>query len=112
MNNAPAFDDSGARIATVGFDYPVEEGDGEPELARDSEARLRRETLFRLLHFLTSKAGVKQAGQRTLVLAFLAGATSYRKQKQLASKLRVTPSRCSRLVNSVKCDFDRLACGE
>lgn len=110
MSTGLAFE-NGEPVLTADFDYPVE-GDVAPaEIAQGDAAAVRRETLFRLLHFLTSKAGVKQSGQRTLVLAFLAGATSYRKQKQLASKLRVTPSRCSRIVNSVKGDFDRLARG-
>jgi DNA-directed RNA polymerase specialized sigma subunit len=70
---------------------------------------LRRETLFRLLYFLTTRAGSKRIGQRVLVLAYLAGATSLRTQKQLGAKLGVSAGRVSQILNSAKCEFAKLA---
>ena len=93
----------------VDFTYPADGAAG--ELAAKDAGRVRRETLFRLLHFLALKAKPKDIGQRVLVLAFLAGATAYGKQKQLAARMRVSPSRASRIVNSVRCEFSKLAKG-
>ena len=101
-------DDAGEPCGSVGFQYPGEDDPGAP---CEDEGRVRRETLFRLLQFLTVKAGSKRIGQRVLVLAFLAGATPFRKQKQLAAKLGVTAARASQILNLAKAEFTRLAKG-
>lgn len=101
-------DDAGKPTLAVGFEYPSED---EQEALNQNEGRVRRETLFRLLEFLTARAGSKRVGQRVLVLAFLAGATPFRRQKQLAAKLGVTASRVSQILNLARLEFARLAKG-
>lgn len=117
MSRAPsnlAFDDRGEVVPTVGFDFDAVEAhpDGEPEQSQDDVARARRETLFRLLHCLTTGAGTKRIGQRALVLAFLAGATPFKTQKELAAKLGVSAGRVSQILNSAKRNFAKLASAE
>lgn len=100
-----ALDDEGRPCGSVPFRYPSEASDPE----REDEARLRRQVLFRMLHLLTKNAGTKRVGRRVIVLAFVAGATPFTRQKQLAKKLKVSPSRASRIVNSLKREFAKLA---
>jgi hypothetical protein len=95
-----------APCATVDFVFP---GDNEPERTCEDEGQLRREILFRLLQFLTMRAGAKRIGQRALVLAFLAGAMPFKKQKQLATKLGVSAGRASQILKLAKAEFSKLA---
>jgi hypothetical protein len=105
--------EAGQPVATVGFSYPAEDSEV-AETAQEDQARLRREVMLRLLQMLTAgaSASARRIGQRTLVLAYLAGATPFRTQKQLAEKLGVTAGRASQILNSAKREFAKLARAE
>lgn len=106
-----AFDEAQRPVIAVEFphDEVADRLDGEAEPSREDEARLRREILSRLLYFLTTRAGSKRIGQRVLVLAFIAGATPFKKQKQLAAKLGVSAGRASQILKFAKRELSKLA---
>ena len=104
-----AFDEDRRPVLAVDFPHGevAARVDGEAEPSQD-EGRLRRECFFKLLYFLTTRAGSKRIGQRVLVLAYLTGATPFRTQKQLAAKLGVSAGRVSQILKSAKCEFAKL----
>jgi DNA-directed RNA polymerase sigma subunit (sigma70/sigma32) len=104
MNQAQqfGFDDSGERVATVGFDYP---GDGDAnELQAEDSAKLRQETLTRTLDLLVAGAlTAEQAGRRCLTLAYLSKCQSGPVSlAELGRKLRVSKQRAGQIVDNLK----------
>ncbi len=83
--------------------------DPDDELHEADAARLRQETLCRLLQCLTTKANARQAGQRALLLSYLLHIGDCRTQRQLAKRLGVTPGRVSQGLNSLRREFARLS---
>lgn len=105
-----AFNDQGEPVPTTGFDYDAvaRAVDGEQDTAGDL-ARVRQQTLARLLHFLTTRANAKRAGQRAHLLAYLIGQSPSKNQKQLARQLGVTPGAVSQKLNLLRREFRTLA---
>ena len=102
MSTPYAFDDDGNPVATVDFAYP----DDAPE------ADTRGDTLAALVEFLrqlTADTPALLAGQRLHVLAFLAGATPYVTQRELAEALNVTPARVSQILARLPSEWQSVA---
>ena len=108
MNTNLAFDDSGQPIATVDFSYPAEEGDGDPP-TEDAARELRQETILAFLGWISAKGNARRIGARVALLAYLAGRSSCRTQRQLSKKLGLSTGRVSQILNIARRDLATLA---
>ena len=106
--DAPDFDDDSEPVAVTSFSFPDEDSS-----EADDVFRVRRETIIRLLQFITAgkREPAKTVGARVLLLAFLAGASDCKTQSELAKRLGITQSGVSRALISAKKDFSMLARG-
>ena len=106
MNTPYAFDDDGNPVLTVEPVYP----DDAPE------ADTREDTLaaiLELLRNLTEDDGQPLppllTGQRLHLLAYLAGVTDCRTQRQLATRLNVSPGRVTQILQALPSELQALA---
>jgi hypothetical protein len=94
------FDDDGQPVGAVGFKYPDEQG--EQEAMAEDLARVRRETIFRVILWLSDgRVGSQAIGRRVRLLAHVM-MHSTEPQKSLANRLRVSPEHVSREVKSLR----------
>lgn len=107
MIDATAFDDNGAPIATTDFEYPSETTAA--ELLAEDAARIRRETITRLVSMLASRGDRSAVGGRLLLLAFLLRCGGCKTQRALAKKLRVSEARVSQSLKSLREEMAMLA---
>ena len=102
MNTPYAFDDDGNPVLTVEPVYP----DDAPE------ADTREDTLAALVEFLrqlTADAPALLAGQRLHLLAYLCGASDCATQRQLATRLNVSPGRVTQILQALPSELQALA---
>jgi hypothetical protein len=94
------FDEAGDRVAVTEFQFPEDEPQA---MADDDAARLRQETVQRLLQFLLANAHDPAiVGQRALLLGFLVNAGPARTQSELAKLLGLSDGRISQKLKELR----------
>ncbi len=102
-----AFGEDGEPILAVDPAEPF--ADEEAQIDRDDENRLRLETVFRTVAFLSCGGlSERKTGRRWLMIAFLLRLLDCRDQRALARRLRLSPSRVSRALRPLRAQLGLL----
>jgi hypothetical protein len=91
-------DDGGTRVPTIWFEYPTDRDDiGDDDF-------FQAQALLRIVAWL-AQGGVVEAGRRTILFDFVLHRAIT--QRELATRLDLTPARVSQLLTSMR---DEIAC--
>lgn len=96
------------------FKTPVNKARDE-EWSRDAELMLeeasradRRKVAREILEVIISARNAKQAGQRAFCLAHALKLSGVRTQKDLARRMKLTPTRVCQILHFAKSEYDRI----